>query len=63
MEAHDEYVRILRAMTPGQKVRAASRLYWGARKLKAAWFRSQHPEWAEEQIQKAVRDAFLYARD
>ncbi|NUM52516.1 MAG: hypothetical protein HUU46_02625 [Candidatus Hydrogenedentes bacterium] len=63
MEAHDEYIRILRAMTPEQKLRATSNLYWAARDLKAAWFRSQHPEWSEEQVQKAVRDAFLYARD
>ena len=62
-EAHEEYIRVLRAMTPEQKLRAASNLYCGARDLKAAWFRSQHPEWSEEQIQKAVRDAFLYARD
>jgi len=63
MEAREEYLRILRAMTPAQKVNAAARLYWGARELKAAWFRSQHPDWTDEQIQKAVRDAFLYARD
>ncbi len=63
MEAREEYIRILRAMTPEQKLRAASNLYWGARDLKAAWLRSRHPEWTDDQIQKAVRDAFLYARD
>ncbi len=63
MEAREEYIRILRAMTPEQKLRAASNLYWGARDLKAAWLRAQHPEWTEGQVQKAVRDAFLYARD
>ena len=63
MEAREEYIRILRAMTPEQKLNAAARLYWGARDLKGAWLRSQHPDWTEEQVQKAVRDAFLYARD
>lgn len=63
MEASDEYYRILAAMTPAQKLDAAMRLYWGARDLKAAWLRTQYPEWSEEQVQKTVRDAFLYARD
>jgi len=63
MEAREEYIQILRAMTPEQKLRAASNLYWGARDLKAAWLRSRHPEWTDDQVQKAVRDAFLYARD
>jgi hypothetical protein len=63
LEACEEYLRILRAMSPQQKANATSQLYWGARKLKAAWFRTQHPEWTEDQVMKAVRDAFLYARD
>lgn len=63
MEAREEYFRILRAMTPAQKLDAAARLYWGARDLKAAWLRSQHPDWTDAQVEKAVRDAFLYARD
>ena len=63
MEADEEYRRIIGAMTPAQKLDAAARLYWGARELKAAWLRSQHPEWAEAEVQKAVREAFLYAGD
>ncbi len=50
-------------MTPQQKLDAASRLYWSARALKAAWFRSEHPEWTEAQVAKAVRDAFLFHRE
>ncbi|MBM3288581.1 MAG: hypothetical protein FJY92_00370 [Candidatus Hydrogenedentes bacterium] len=52
MDARDEYQRIINAMTPAQRLEAAARLYWGARELKAAWLRQQHPEWAEEQVQK-----------
>ena len=58
----DEAQRILRAMSPAQKLRAAERLYWSARQLKAAALRAQHPDWSEEEIQRAVREAFLYAR-
>jgi hypothetical protein len=54
--------RILRAMTPAQKLRAAERLYWSARQLKAAALRAQHPDWSEEKIQRTVREIFMYAR-
>ena len=59
-EAH---IRILRQMTPEQKLKAAERLYWSARELKAAALRVQHPDWSEEQVKKAVRDSFLYERN
>ncbi|MDZ4861175.1 MAG: hypothetical protein SGI88_19560 [Candidatus Hydrogenedentes bacterium] len=58
----EEHIRILRAMTYEQKLDAAANLYWSARELKAAWLQSQHPDWTEEQVQKKVRDIFLYAR-
>jgi hypothetical protein len=59
-DAEDPQVEIFRRMTPEQKLRAAERLYWSARELKAAWYRAEHPEWTEEQVKKAVRDAFLF---
>lgn len=58
----DEARQILKAMSPAQKLRAAERLYWSARQLKAAALRAQHPDWTEEAIQRAVRQIFLYAR-
>jgi hypothetical protein len=58
----DERVKILQRMTPAQKLRAAERLYWSARQLKAAWLRQQHPEWSDERIECEVRDAFLFHR-
>jgi hypothetical protein len=61
-EMDGEYRRIIRGMTPEQKLRAAQRLYDSARQLKAAALRDQHPDWSEEQIERAVRAAFLYAR-
>lgn len=57
-----ELQRVLQAMSPAQKLRAAERLYWSARQLKAAALRAEHPDWTEEAIQQAVRQIFLYAR-
>jgi hypothetical protein len=50
-------------MTPQQRLRAASRLYWSARQLKEASLRTFRPELSEEEIKATVRDFFLYARD
>ena len=60
---NEAQLRILRQMTPEQKLKAAERLYWSARELKATALRAQHPEWSENQVQKAVRDSFLYERN
>jgi hypothetical protein len=57
-----ELQRVLQAMTPAQKLRAAERLYYSARQLKAAALRAEHPDWSEEAIHRAVREIFLYAR-
>ena len=54
---------IFRAMTPQQRLRAAFRLYWSARELKAASLRAFHPELSEADIKARVRDCFLYAGD
>jgi len=53
---------IYRSMTAEQKLRIASRLYWNARALKAAWFRHKHPDWPEKKVQEEVKKAFFYAR-
>jgi len=57
-----EELRIIQAMSPAQKLRAAERLYHSARQLKAAALRAQHPDWTDEAIRQAVREIFLYAR-
>lgn len=54
--------RILRAMSPAQKLKAAEGLYHSARQLKAADLRARHPDWTEEAIRRAVREAFLHSR-
>jgi hypothetical protein len=50
------------AMSPTEKLEAALRLYHSARELKAAWVRSQNPLFNEAQVQRMVRESFLYAR-
>jgi hypothetical protein len=62
-QGHDKQREIFRAMTPAQRLHAASRLYWSARQLKAASLRALHPELSEAEIRTAVRDFFLYVRD
>ena len=54
--------RILRAMTPEQKLKAAEEMYRAARDIKAAALRQQHPDWSEEKIEREVREILLHAR-
>ncbi len=59
-ELTPEYIATLRRMTGAQKLRTAFQLYWGARKIKAARMRQQHPEWSEEQVQQRVKEIFMH---
>jgi len=60
--ASPEQDAILRRMTPGQRWEAARNLYWTMRRHKAAFLRSQHPEWSEQQVNDEVRRIFANAR-
>lgn len=53
---------VVRAMTPAQRLQAADRLYWTAREIKEAAIRARHPGWSDEQVKRAVKEAFLFAR-
>jgi hypothetical protein len=61
-QTSSEQFAILRRMTPEQRWRAAHRLYWTCRRHKAAFIRSQHPEWAEQRVEDEVRRIFQNAR-
>ena len=61
-ELSPEYIAVLRRMSGAQKLRAAFQLYWGARKIKAARLRREHPEWSEAEVQQRVKMIFMYAR-
>ena len=49
-------------MTPGQKLDLSLRLYFNARELKTVVIHQLHPELTEKELEKKVRDIFLYAR-
>jgi hypothetical protein len=53
-----EQIEVLRRMTPEQRWRTAHRLYWTARRYKAAYIRSQHPDWPESTVEAKVREIF-----
>jgi len=57
-----EQIEVLRRMTPDQRWRAAQQLYWTMRRHKAAFLRSQHPDWSETMVEAKVRDIFSNAR-
>ena len=61
-EATPEQLAIFRQMTPERRLSLAEQLYWSARELKAAWLRTQHADWSEEQIAREVRQLFTNAR-
>jgi hypothetical protein len=61
-QASPEQIAALRAIPGEERLKIAERLYWSARKMKAAGVRVQHPDWTEEQVSEEVRRIFLHAR-
>jgi hypothetical protein len=57
-----EQFAIYRRMTPGRRLAVAEKLYWTARRMKAAWLRSQYPDWPEEKVLHEVTRIFSNAR-
>src|SRR4029077_15804565 len=57
-----EQIKVLRAMSGEERLEVAERLYWSARKMKAAGLRAQHPEWPEPRVQAEARPFFSNAR-
>ena len=57
-----EQISSWRAMTGARRLRLAERLYWSARKMKAAGLRSQHPDWSEERLNDALRQILSHVR-
>jgi hypothetical protein len=55
-------IEVLRAMSGQERLKVAVRLYWSARKMKAAGLRAQHPDWPELQVEAEVRRIFAHAR-
>ncbi len=42
-------------MTPEEKWKAATRLYWSARGLKEAYLQALHPGWTVQEVNEAVK--------
>jgi hypothetical protein len=53
---------VLRRLTPGERWVVARNLYWSARRLKAAFVRSEHPDWSDAEVEDHVRRVFLHGR-
>lgn len=50
-------------LTPGQKLKIASRLYATARKVKLAALRVRHQDWSEQQLSQELNRRFFLLRD
>jgi hypothetical protein len=61
-EAQDIQDARFRSMTPTEKIHAIFRLRESAWTLKAAWLRKQNPDLPESEIQRMVKEIFMYAR-
>ncbi len=57
-----EQEKIISQMSPEKKLEISLRLYYSARDLKKAALKKDHPELTEEEIEKKVKEIFLYAR-
>jgi hypothetical protein len=61
-QATSEQIEVLRAMSGQERLRVAERLFWSARKMKAAGMQSQHPDWPAVRVEEEVRRIFRHAR-
>jgi len=62
-EAEEVRRRILRNMSVAQRLDAAMGMFWSAREQKTSALRRHHPDWSEDQVQRAVFESIVYARD
>jgi hypothetical protein len=56
-----EQFALLRKMSGERRLQLAERMFWEARKLKAAGVRFQHPDWTEDKVIAEVNRIFLHA--
>lgn len=54
--------KIIAKMTVEEKLLVASQLFHSARALKKAALQSFHPELSEAEVDRMVKESFLYAR-
>lgn len=58
-ELSPERIAELQRMTPEEKWKIAERMYWDARRAKAAEVQTAHPDWSEQEVQFEVKRIFL----
>ena len=56
-----EQIASFKRMTPAEKLEVAARFYWSARDLKRAGLRALNPLLSQEQLDRQVKESFLYA--
>ena len=60
MTITDTEREIFRRMAPADKLHLVSQLHMQARVWKKAALRAQHRDWTDDQVDKRVREIFLY---
>ncbi len=60
MTITDTEREIFRKMTPSDKLRLVGSIHMQARAWKRAAFKAQHPNWTTEQLDRHVKEVFLY---
>jgi len=63
MGLHPEQIKILKSLSPNEKLKIADKLYTSAKKLKESVIRQQHPHWSEEKIAAKVMEIFSKVSD
>ena len=57
-----DQLEALRRLTPEARYRASREMYWTLRRHKAAFLRSLHADWSEQEVEAEVRRIFMDAR-
>lgn len=57
-----DQLEALRRLTPEARYRASREMYWTLRRHKAAFLRSLHVDWSDQEVEAEVRRIFLDAR-
>jgi hypothetical protein len=53
-------LRIFREMSPADKLRQVASMYLQAKEWKRAALKKQHEDWSDEQIDRRLKEVFLY---
>jgi len=53
-------IQVFRHMDPAKKLALIGSMHAQAREWKRAALRSMHPDWSSQQVEKKLREVFLY---